>query len=131
VGAAVAHAALGRLRDGRLVEAAAEGGAALLEDLRERLAGAPGVGDVRGLGMLLGVELVADRATKAQFPRSEQVTERVLAAARERGLLLYSSTGHLDGAGDLLVLGPPLGLTAEERGLVVERTGDAIDAVLG
>ncbi|MFM8998582.1 MAG: aspartate aminotransferase family protein [Actinomycetota bacterium] len=129
VGAAVAHAARRRLRDGRLVEAAAEGGAALLEDLRERLAGEPGVGDVRGLGMLLGIELVRDRATKAPYPRAERVTERVLAAGRERGILLYSSTGHVDGDGDLLVLGPPLGLTTEERGLVVERTADAIDAV--
>lgn len=130
VGAAVAHAALRRLRDGRLVEAADEGGAALLEDLRERLADHPNVGEVRGLGMLLGIEFVADRATKAPFPRSAQVTERVLAAARDRGLLLYSSTGHVDGNGDLVVLGPPLGLTEEERGLVVERTGDAIAATL-
>ena len=102
---------------------------ALLEDLRERLAGEPGIGDVRGLGMLLGIELVRDPATKAPYPRAEQVTERVLAAGRERGILLYSSTGHVDGDGDLLVLGPPLGLTEEERGLVVERTADAIDAV--
>ena len=111
-------------------EAADTGGAALLEDLRERLADHPNVGDVRGIGMLLGIELVADRVSRAPFPRSEQVTERVLAAARDRGLLLYSSTGHVDGNGDLLVLGPPLGLTEEERGLVVERTGDAISATL-
>lgn len=131
VGAAVAHAALRRLRDGHLIEAASEGGAALLEDLRERLAGEPGVGDVRGLGMLLGIELVSDPNTKKPYARSEKVTERVLQAGRERGILLYSSTGHVDGDGDLIVLGPPLGLTAEERALVVERTADAIDAVCG
>ena len=62
--------------------------------------------------MMIGIELVRDRATKEPFPRTDQVTERVLAAARDAGLLLYSSTGHVDGAnGDLLMLGPPFCLT--------------------
>lgn len=128
VGAAVAHAALRRLRELHLVEAAAATGDRLLAGLREALSSSDAVGDVRGVGMLLAVELVADRATKAPFPRSERVTERVLAAARDRGLILYSSTGHVGGDGDLLVLGPPLGITDEERDLIVERTRDAIDA---
>ena len=49
-----------------------------------------------------------DRRAKEPFAAAEQVTERVVAAARERGLLLYSSTGHVDGEdGDLVMLGPP------------------------
>jgi hypothetical protein len=47
------------------------------------------------------------------------VTERVVAAARERGLLLYSSTGHVDGRdGDLVMLGPPFTISDEECDLV-------------
>ena len=78
---------------------------------------------------MIGIELVADRSSRAPFPRSRQTTERVLAAARELGLLLYSSVGHLDGNGDLLMLGPPFTITDDESGLIVERTADAIAVV--
>ena len=79
---------------------------------------------------MIGVELVSDRASKAPFPRADQVTERVVAAARERGLLLYSSTGHVDGRdGDLIMLGPPLVISDEECDLVVERTAAAVGSV--
>ena len=57
------------------------------------------------------------------------MTEAVVAAARDAGLLLYSSTGHVDGTdGDLLMLGPPFVLTDEDSGDLVERTADAIRA---
>lgn len=129
VGAAVAHATLHRLREANLVEASARQGERLLKELTEALADHPFVGDVRGIGLMIGVELVADRSTKAPFRRSEQVTERVVAAARERGLLLYSSTGHVDLDGDLLMLGPPFTISDDECGLVVERTAAAVASV--
>ncbi|MGH2590484.1 MAG: aminotransferase class III-fold pyridoxal phosphate-dependent enzyme, partial [Actinomycetota bacterium] len=129
VGAAVAHATLRRLRDGNLVEASARQGERLLKGLTATLADHPHVGDVRGIGLMIGIELVADRSTKAPFPRSERVTERVVAAARERGLLLYSSTGHVDLDGDLLMLGPPFTISDDECGLVVERTAAAVVTV--
>jgi adenosylmethionine-8-amino-7-oxononanoate aminotransferase len=79
---------------------------------------------------MIGIELVADRAAKAPFPRSDQVTERVVAAAVDLGLLLYSSTGHVDGTdGDLVMLGPPFIITEDECALVVERTEAAIASV--
>jgi adenosylmethionine-8-amino-7-oxononanoate aminotransferase len=130
VGAAVAHAALRRLRDGGLVEASARRGERLLKELGAALAERRVVGDVRGLGLMIGVELVADRETKEPFPRSAQATERVVAAAREAGLLLYSSTGHVDGGdGDLVMMGPPFVTSDEECDLVVERTASAIASV--
>jgi len=132
VGAAVAHATLRRLRDGDLVEASRVKGELLLKELSAALADSPIVGDVRGIGLMVGIEPVADRATKAPFPRSAQVTERILAAARERGLLLYSSTGHVDGRdGDLVMFGPPFVLSDEERAFAVERTAQAIASVAG
>jgi adenosylmethionine-8-amino-7-oxononanoate aminotransferase len=130
VGAAVAHATFRRLRDGDLVEASRVKGERLLKELSAALADSPVVGDVRGIGLMVGVELVADRETKAPFPRTQQVTEKVLAAARERGLLLYSSTGHVDGTdGDLVMFGIPFVVSDEDLGTAVERTAAAIDAV--
>jgi hypothetical protein len=129
VGAAVAHATLRRLRESDLVEASAREGERLLKGLTAELEGSPIVGDVRGIGLMIGIELVADRSTKDPAPRAEQVTEGVVAAARQRGLLLYSSTGHVDGRdGDLVMLGPPLTISDEECDLVVERTAAAITA---
>jgi adenosylmethionine-8-amino-7-oxononanoate aminotransferase len=130
VGAAVAHATLRRLRDDGLVDASRSMGERLLKDLSTALAESPYVGDVRGIGLMVGVELVADRERKTPFPRADRVTERVVAAARERGLLLYSSTGHVDGVdGDLVMLGPPFVLSEEECGLIVERTAAAVGAL--
>jgi adenosylmethionine-8-amino-7-oxononanoate aminotransferase len=130
VGAAVAHATLRRLRDGGLVEASARTGERLLKELASALADSPVVGDVRGLGLMIGIELVADRSTKAPFGRAEQATERVVTAARGRGLLLYSSTGHVDGReGDLVMLGPPFVVSGEECDLIVERTVAAIGRI--
>ncbi len=130
VGAAVAHATLRRLRDGDLVDASAAKGERLLKGLAAALEDVAIVGDVRGLGLMVGIELVADRGTKAPFARSAQVTERVVAGARDAGLLLYSSTGHVDGRdGDLLMLGPPFVITDDELDLVVERTAAAIATI--
>ena len=75
---------------------------------------------------MVGIELVADRASRTPFARELQATERVLAAARDAGLLLYSSTGHVDGDGDLVMLGPPFVITDDECELIVERTTAAI-----
>lgn len=130
LGAAAAHAVLRRLRDGALVEASRTQGERLLKELATALADSPVVGDVRGVGLMIGVELVADRETKRPFARSEQTTERVLAAARENGLLLYSSTGHVDGTdGDLVMLGPPFTITDDEIGIVAERTRAAVAGI--
>jgi adenosylmethionine-8-amino-7-oxononanoate aminotransferase len=130
LGAAVALATLERLRDEDLVGRSEKLGATLRTELATALADVASVGDVRGLGMMIGIELVADRVTKEPFPRTAQVTERVVAVAREAGLLLYSSTGHADGVdGDLLMLGPPFVLTEEDAGTLVERTVAAIRAV--
>jgi adenosylmethionine-8-amino-7-oxononanoate aminotransferase len=127
VGAAVGKAVLSRLRDGGLVERSRDLGERLLKDLTTALSGSPHVGDVRGLGTMIGMELVRDRSTKEPFPRAEKVTERVVAEAKRNGLLLYSSTGHVEGGdGDLVMIGPPFTLTDEESDILVERTAAAV-----
>jgi adenosylmethionine-8-amino-7-oxononanoate aminotransferase len=129
VGAAAGRAVLRVLRDRGLVEAAETQGKRLRAGLEAGLGDHPAVGDVRGLGLLVAVELVADRSTRAPFPRSRRLTERVVAAARDRGLLLYWSTGCVDGhAGDLVMLGPPLVASDAEIDEMADLTTAAVEA---
>jgi adenosylmethionine-8-amino-7-oxononanoate aminotransferase len=132
VGAAAGRAVLRVLRRRRLVEAAETQGKRLRAGLEAGLGGHPAAGDVRGLGLLVAVELVADRATRAPFPRRRRVGERVVAAARARGLLLYSSTGCADGSdGDLVMLGPPLVASDAEIDEMAETTAAAVADATG
>jgi adenosylmethionine-8-amino-7-oxononanoate aminotransferase len=127
-GAAAALEVLRILRDESLVEASATKGEHLRHLLDERLGDHPSVGEIRGRGLLVGVELVADRSTREPVPRSARLTEGVLRAARNRGLLLYSGTGNANGVdGDTILVGPPFVVTNEELGRVVTLLGEAID----
>ena len=131
LGLAVASGAavLRVLRDRHLVEAAETQGKRLRAGLEDRLGDHRSTGDIRGLGLMVAVELVADRATRAPFPRRRRVAERAVAAARDLGLLLYSSTGCADGSeGDLVMLGPPLVITDPEVDELVELTAQSVEA---
>ncbi len=130
LGAAAGSAVLEMLAQDGLVARARDLGASLLTELTDGLADSPFVGDVRGLGMMIGIELVRERETGEPFPRTDQLAERVLAAARDAGLLLYPSTGHVDGAnGDIVMLGPPFTLTDDEAAELVTRTVMAVRSI--
>jgi adenosylmethionine-8-amino-7-oxononanoate aminotransferase len=130
VGAAVARAVLTTLRTQGLVEASKDKGERLAKLLGEALGDDPHVGDVRGRGLMIGVELVRDRETREPFPRAAAATERVVAAARDRGLLVYSSTGCANGVdGDLIMFGPPFVITEEELAEVAALTAEAVAAI--
>ena len=104
-------ATLGYLREHRLIERCA----ALGPVLHARLAALlehPLVGDVRGRGLLAGVELVADKQSREPLPRSAAAAELLTAAALEEGLVVWPNTGHADGrSGDLVMLAPPFVIT--------------------
>jgi adenosylmethionine-8-amino-7-oxononanoate aminotransferase len=86
------------------------------------------VGEVRGRGLLVGVELVADRSTRRPFPRAARLIENVMSRARDAGLLLYHGTGNADGTnGDTVLLGPPFVVTDAELVSIADRLGEAID----
>jgi adenosylmethionine-8-amino-7-oxononanoate aminotransferase len=130
IGAAVGRAVLRRLQEGSMVEASKSKGERLLKELSAALSDHHYVGDVRGLGLMVGIELVQDRATKEPFAREAKVTERLMAAAAEDGLLLYSSIGCADGTrGDLVMLGPPFVITDTELSEAVEKTVRAIETI--
>ncbi len=88
------------------------------------------VGDVRGLGLLWGVELVRDKVTKAPFKRALHVSERIADECFVRGLLVVPGVGAADGIeGDTITLAPPLTITKDEIDELVGLLGDAIRAV--
>ena len=131
VGAAVAGEVLRILEDERLIDASAAKGERLQGLLHDRLDDHPNVGEIRGRGLLVGVELVADRETRAPFSRGDQLTERIVREARENGLLLYSGTGLADGTnGDSILLGPPFVVTDDELELIADGLAGAIAAAV-
>lgn len=99
--------------------------AAMGRMLHERLGALralPFVGDVRGRGLLAGVELVADVSSRAPFPRSRRVAESFTTTARDHGLILWPNVGQADGAdGDLVMLAPPFVITEAEVDELVSR----------
>jgi adenosylmethionine-8-amino-7-oxononanoate aminotransferase len=129
-GAAAGLEVLKIMQEEGLVEAATRQGQKLRAGLEAMLGDHPHVGDIRGIGLLLAVEFVADRATRQAFPATRGVTDLVVKAARAEGLLLYPVRGGADGInGDAVLLGPPLSISDEEVSQVVERSLTALDRV--
>ena len=115
LGSRVTSAILDYMVRHRLVENAREQGRRLLDGLREMQRAVRSIGDVRGVGLMCGVEFVRDRATKEPFAPGLKVAERVFDACMERGLIVYPGHGTVDGnRGDHLLIGPPLVITAEQ-----------------
>jgi hypothetical protein len=106
-------------------------GGRLRELLRERLGAHPHVGDIRGRGLLQGLELVADRASKRPFAPELRLHARIRSEAMARGLMCYPGGGTIDGTrGDHVLLAPPYIVTDGELELIVERLAAAIEAAL-
>ena len=79
----------------------------------------PNVGDVRGLGLLLGVEFVKNKATREPFPKEQNIAEKIRQACLEEGVLTYPTQGCIDGLrGDHILLAPPFTISSEECALI-------------
>jgi adenosylmethionine-8-amino-7-oxononanoate aminotransferase len=129
-GAAAAREVLRLIEAEDLVDASRDKGERLMDLLHERLAPNPSVGEIRGRGLMVGLELVADRETRDPFLREARVTERVVRAARDRGVLVYSGTGNANGVdGDTILLGPPFVVTDAELEQIVDVVAWAIEGV--
>ena len=124
VGCAVALRTLRIIDEEDFPGQAADKGAALLARLRSALADHPHVGEMRGQGLMCGVELVQDKATKAEFPPQEKIGTRVQVEALERGL--FSRV-----RGDVFLLAPPIITTHTQLERAVEILAASVRAVLG
>ena len=131
VAAAAAGAVLERLVDDGLAAEVAGKGEKLREALVSRLGQHPNIGDIRGRGLFIGLELVMDRETKAPFAPEIGLNARVKKHAFEAGLICYPGSGTIDGkSGDHILLAPPFIVSDAEIALIVERLSAAIEAGL-
>ncbi|HIH2657642.1 TPA: aspartate aminotransferase family protein [Burkholderia cenocepacia] len=106
-------------------------GEQLRASLREHYGAHPHVGDVRGRGLFVGVELVRDRDTKATFAPAVKLHAAVKREAMQRGLMVYPMGGTIDGVhGDHILIAPPFVCTAQQIDTIVERLSGAIGAAL-
>jgi adenosylmethionine-8-amino-7-oxononanoate aminotransferase len=114
------------LRRHHLIERSAAMGRMLHEELQQ-LRELPLVGDIRGRGLLAGIEFVADRTTRRPCPPVSQVAARVAANALELGLTVWPNAGQLaDGTGDLAMVAPPFVISEEQIGELVMLLRQAI-----
>jgi adenosylmethionine-8-amino-7-oxononanoate aminotransferase len=129
VSTAAGNAVFDYLESHKLFDRVAPGG----KNLREVLAPLQAhrhVGDVRGLGMLLGVEFVKDKATREPFSQSENVAEKIRQACLEENVLTYPTQGCADGLrGDHVLLAPPFTISPEESALIPRALQSALARV--
>ena len=93
----------------------------LQRQLRERFAGHPLVGEVRGVGLIAGMELVADKATHGNFSPTAKVGPRLMKLGEQHGVILRAMTN------DVIGFSPPLIITEAEVDEMLDRVGRALD----
>ena len=106
-------------------------GAQLLADIRAALAGHAAVGDVRGRGYFIGIELVRDRASKQPFPAERGLSNAINRNAFEDGLIIFPCAGNAgNGLGDAIIVAPPYNATDAELAELVEKLERAVARTL-
>jgi adenosylmethionine-8-amino-7-oxononanoate aminotransferase len=121
LGAAVISRAIDYLKEKGLVERAQKMGRYLGARLKEELSPHPTVGDIRGLGLMWGVEFVKDKVTREPLDPKLKFHQRVAHRALDMGLFIESSGGCERGkAGDMIMFGPPFIVTEDEIDQMIE-----------
>ena len=129
--AAGARAVLTAIHERGLLARVREMGEVLDTALRERFGQHPHVGDIRGRGLFRGVELVADRESKAVFDPARKLHAKVKAQALEAGLICYPMGGTIDGQrGDHILLAPPFIIGPDQIGELVDKLAHAVESAL-
>jgi adenosylmethionine-8-amino-7-oxononanoate aminotransferase len=105
-------------------------GEVLMTSLRDRFGDHPHIGDIRGRGLFLGMEFVADRETKAPFDPSLAENKAFKAAAFEAGLICYPMGGTIDGQrGDHVLVAPPFIISDDQIEELTDKLTIAVDRV--
>ncbi len=114
-----------------LVEKVAANGPRLKAWLADALGDLDALGDIRGRGHFIAVELVADRASKTPYPKDLQLYMKIRAQAMENGLICYPVGGNVDGhRGDIVIFAPPYNCTDNELTEIIDKGAGSIRQVL-
>jgi len=126
---AAGNAVLDYLESQKLFERVAPAGKNLRDALRT-VQSHRHVGEIRGLGLLLGVEFVNDKSTRVPFPKEQSIAEKIRRACLEEGVLTYPTQGCVDGLrGDHILLAPPFTISPDESALVARALHSALEKV--
>ena len=118
------------IRD-ELVARVRDQGETFRSNLQDKLADIDAVGDVRGRGYFVGVELVKNRNTKVPFDSSLQLHDRIRVRTLEAGLICYPVTGNVDGTnGDVAILSPPYNASDSELDEIIDKFDRGLRAAL-
>jgi adenosylmethionine-8-amino-7-oxononanoate aminotransferase len=129
IACAAALAVQKTVREEKLLDNVVKQGDSLRAALEARLGGHTHVGEIRGRGLFIGVELVVDRGTKEPYAPALKVHQAVKREAMARGLLCYPMGGSIDGQrGDHVLLAPPYIIDESHVAQIVDTLGAAIDA---
>ncbi len=117
-------------REGLVAKVAANG-PRLKTWLADAFKGVDAVGDIRGRGHFIAVELVADRVSKQPFEKERKLYMKIRAQAMANGLVCYPVGGNVDGfSGDIVILAPPYNCTDDELTEIVDKTARSVRQVL-
>ena len=131
VAAAAALAVQQVIERDHLLAAVRDRGAHLQRALRHRLKDHPNVGDIRGRGLFMAIELVQDRGTKETFDPELQLHARIKKSAMDNGLLVYPTGGTIDGRrGDHVLLAPPFTVSESDVDEIVDLLAISMDQAL-
>ena len=126
-----AHAVVTPLLDEQLIGRVKGQGRKLMTELQSRFAEHPHIGEIRGRGLFLGMEFVADRKTKAPFAPKDGRNKRLKAAAFEAGLICYPMGGTIDGRrGDHVLIAPPFIISDDQIGELCDKLESAVKVAL-
>ena len=90
----------------------------------------PIMGDVRGMGLMIGIEFVKDKKTKEPFPSDAKIAAAVTNESMERGVVVYPGTGTADGIlGDHILLTPPFIMTEQHADEITSVLDESVKAV--
>ena len=119
------------IRDRDLLNAVSKQSRKLFDALNAHLGQNPFVGDIRGRGLFVGVELVKDRGLKKPFDPSLRLAAQIKRKAFDHGLICYPMSGTRDGEfGDHILLAPPFTISDVQISELVEKTAKALSSVL-
>ena len=131
VACAAAHAVLTKIIETGLPSRATMMGNKLIQSLQSTFGQHPFIGDIRGRGLFIGMEFVADRTQKTPFDPAFGLHRKIKAAAFEAGLLCYPMGGTIDGKnGDHLLLAPPFILEDSHIGEITDKLAIAFDSAM-